>query len=112
MYWYVVSLLCEIKISSTNKQLIITVMTTLKTIKASNLNGKIQKQLSNELTYLLSLRDMVISNGLNPNYAYKCYATSIYKCMKYTNLIGFINEKYDLRYNSFWNKTKEVINFF
>ena len=87
-------------------------MTTLKTIKASNLNLKIQKQLSNELTYLLSLKDMFISNGLNPNYAYKCYATCIAKCMRYTNLISLINEKYDLKYNSFWNKTKEVINFF
>lgn len=87
-------------------------MTTLKIIKASNLNAKIQKQLSNEITYLLSLKEMVISNGLNPNYAYKCYAANISKCMKYTNLIGSINYKYDLSFNVYWNKTKEVINFF
>ena len=87
-------------------------MTTLKTIKASNLNKKFQKELSNELTYLLSLKDMVISNGLNPNYAYKCYAISIAKCMKYINLIGSINYRYDLEYYVHWNKTKEVINFF
>ena len=87
-------------------------MTTLKTIKASNLNKKIQKELSNELTYLLSLKNMVISNGLNPNYAYKCYSESISKCMKCTNLLNSINEKYNLVYNTFWNKTKEVINFF
>ena len=87
-------------------------MTTLKTIKASSLNLKIQKQLSSELTYLLSLKDMVISNGLNTNYAYKCYAISINKCMKYINLIGSINYKYNLEYYVYWSKTKEVINFF
>ena len=87
-------------------------MTTLKIIKASKLNAKIQKQLSNELTYLLSLKDMVISNGLNPNYAYKCYLLNIPKCLKYINLIGSINYRYDLSFNVYWNKIKEVINFF